>query len=83
MPASSMPPTIGRKAGLARELEGRFKPTVYDLAELARLRDLLKAPVAAMADRLTRKKITALTMAGFSGFLLGMAFYILVELALS
>jgi len=27
-----------------RELQGRLKPTVYDLAELARLKELLKSP---------------------------------------
>ncbi|TPV99640.1 MAG: hypothetical protein USCAAHI_00925 [Beijerinckiaceae bacterium] len=49
-PIIELPPTIQlgprtrREIELRiRELEGRLKPSIYDLAELARLQDLLKS----------------------------------------
>jgi hypothetical protein len=37
----------------------------------------------AMPNRLTRRQVAAIMMGGFSGFVLGMAAYILLEMMLS
>jgi hypothetical protein len=63
------------------ELERRLRPTIYDLAELARLKELLKSTGAAMPY--DRALIAATMMAAFSGFVIGMAFYVLLEVMFS